>query len=452
VPAPVVTGTGTGYLLRDRHSSVTALVDANGTVTNAYQYGDYGTPALPDGQLRTQPAPNSAPGGRANPFQYTGAAPASSMTDATTGLPLLPARSYDPAQGRFTSRDTANVFNHYQGFSTNPIVLVDLTGHFSLQDLLIDIGTLIVFAVAAYATGGAALAAAPAIVGAEAGAAVTASTIATTVAAAVTAIASATGAVASAVKAADDIDDAVSGKHFLSNDQRSALGMVQLAAGVVATVTGLAAGASAAGAAAEGAESATQDAADFLADPNDETDPINKRNALVEGEQDDIYLYLGPGESIPEDPLLSNVGDSPVTMSSISKQPIDGVLDGVSGRAAEPQPVTPSADRQIPIQSTVLRSVTGSRDLTATDSAVIGSDRGLTTALKTGQAAQRSLSGSLGAAVARATGTSPTLTAMNGNWGAEAASNAMLNRGASDLIDAMLTRDDNYTFMQFPPQ
>ena len=46
----------------------------------------------------------------------------------------------------------------------------------------------------------------------------------TTVAEAVTAVASATGAVASAVKAADDIDDAVSGKHFLTNDQRSALG------------------------------------------------------------------------------------------------------------------------------------------------------------------------------------------------------------------------------------
>jgi hypothetical protein len=28
----------------------------------------------------------------------------------------------------------------------------------------------------------------------------------------------------------------------------------------------------------------------------------------------------------------------------------------------------------------------------------------------------------------------------------------MLNRGESDSIDAMLNRDDNYTFMQFPPQ
>jgi hypothetical protein len=257
------------------------------------------------------------------------------MTDATTGLLLLPARSYDPAQGRFTSRDNANVFNHYQGFSTNPIVLVDLTGHFSLQDLLIDIGTAIVFAVVAVATGGAALAALPGIVGAEA--AVTASTI---VATAGSAIASATGAVALAVKAADDIDDAVSGKHFLSNDQRSALGTAQLAAGAVATVAGLVAvGASAAGAIAE-------DAADFLRDPDDETDVTNaasKRNALVEGEQDDINLYLRPGEKIAQDPLLSNVEASTVTPSYVSndaRSSIDSMLDGVSGRAAEPRPVT----------------------------------------------------------------------------------------------------------------
>jgi RHS repeat-associated protein len=445
-PAPVVTGAGTGYLLRDRHSSVTALVDANGTVTNAYQYGDYGTPAQPDGQLRTQPAPNLAPGGRANPFQYTGAAPASSMTDATTGLLLLPARSYDPAQGRFTSRDTANVFNHYQGFSTNPIVLVDLTGHFSLADLLIDIGTAIVFGVAAVLTGGAALAAAPAIVGAEA-AAVTTSAIVTTVATAVTAIASATGAVASAVKAADDIDDAVSGKHFLSTDQRSALGMVQMAAGVVATVTGIVAAVGAAGAVAE---DAAQDAADFLRDPDEPDVPnaASKRYALVEGEEPD-YTYLRPGEEIPPDPALSNE-TSDVTVSYVSKDApssIDSVVDGVSGRTAEPPPVTPSASRPIPIQRPVLRTWLGSRDLTATDSAVITSDRGLTASLNTDEEAFQSRIASL---VPRATGTSPTLDATNGNWGVEAARTGMLNRGESNSIDAMLNRDDNYTFMRFP--
>ena len=71
------------------------------------------------------------------------------------------------------------MFNKYQAFSTNPIINVDLTGHFSLEDLLVDIGTFIVFAVAAIATAGAALAAA--IIGAEVGV-VTASTVVTTVA------------------------------------------------------------------------------------------------------------------------------------------------------------------------------------------------------------------------------------------------------------------------------
>jgi hypothetical protein len=353
------------------------------------------------------------------------------MTDATTGLLLLPARSYDPAQGRFTSRDTANVFNHYQGFSTNPIVLVDLTGHFSLEDLLIDIGTAIVFAIAAVVTGGAALAA-------EAG-------IVAIVATAATAIASATGAVASAVKVADDVDDAVSGKHFLSKDQRSALGMVQAAAGIVATVTGIGAVVGAAGAVAE---DAAQDTAAFLADP-DEPDPINvasKRHALVEGEQD-IMLY--PGETIPQDPLLSNVEASAVPNDARSAS--DSVLDGFSGRAAEPRPVTPSASRSIPIQRNVLRTWLGSRDLTATDSSVITNDRGLTAALNTDEAARQSLVGSLRADVAPSTGTSPTLTAMSGNWDAEAASNAMLNRGEADAIATLLNRDDNFTFMMFPP-
>jgi hypothetical protein len=114
--------------------------------------------------------------------------------------------------------------------------------------------------------------------------------------------------------------------------------------------------------------------------------------------------------------------------------------------------VTPSASRSIPIQRNVLRTWLGSRDLNATDSAVITGDRGLTAALNTNEAARQSLVGSLGADVAPSTGTSPTLTAMNGNWDAEAASNAMLNRGESNSIDAMLNRDDNYTFMRFPPR
>ena len=48
--APITTGAGVGYLLRDRHTSVTALVDSAGTVTNTYAYSDYGSPALLDGR------------------------------------------------------------------------------------------------------------------------------------------------------------------------------------------------------------------------------------------------------------------------------------------------------------------------------------------------------------------------------------------------------------------
>jgi len=462
-PAPVTTGTGTGYLLRDRHSSVTALIDTTAAVTNTYHYSDYGAPTQPNGQ----PAPSTtpAPGGRANPFQYTGATPTSSLTDPTTGQLLLPARSYDPTQGRFTSRDTANVFNHYQAFSTNPITLLDTTGHFSLADLLIDIGTAIAFIVAAVATGGAALTALPAVIGAEVGT-VTASTIAFTVATAVGAVASATGAVASTVKAADDIDNAVSGKHFLTNDQRTALGTVQIAAGAVAAVSGLATlGATAAGAGADIAETATQDAATFLRDPIDETDPANvdpRRLTLVAGEESDVLNPAGlkPGQTIHDYMSETSSGESPRVMSSLTEttgnsaaSTTDSIVDGPSGPVAQPEPVTPSASRPIPIRQNFLRATVGTRNLNATDSAVIGDDPGLTSSLRAISAnedsEEESISGSFAHNAASSTGTSPVLTATNGNWDAEA--NNFTNGDYTNSITAMLNRDDNWTFAMFPP-
>ena len=63
---PGLAGAGTGYLLRDRHSSVTALVDATGAVTDTYAYGDYGTAASPSGQP-PGPQPALDAGGRTNP-------------------------------------------------------------------------------------------------------------------------------------------------------------------------------------------------------------------------------------------------------------------------------------------------------------------------------------------------------------------------------------------------
>ena len=255
-PAPVAVGAGTGYVLRDRHSSVTALVDASSAVVNTYAYGDYGTATGPDGQ----PAPTAAAGlgGRANPFQWTGASPISSMADTATGLLLLPARNYDPAQGRFTSRDSANVFNRYQGFATNPIGTVDPTGHFPGSDILLDVGLFIVFAVAAVLPPAPPCRRSPGLPGAAR-----------------------TGRhrhghrAVGAVAAPSRCRRVGSqggrrhrrrrrGKHFLSAKTRGALGTVQLVAGVVAVVGGF----SAVGAASVGAlaESPVQDVGEFLGD------------------------------------------------------------------------------------------------------------------------------------------------------------------------------------------
>ncbi len=407
-PAPVSTGTGTGYLLRDRHSSVTALVDATGAVTDTYAYGDYGTAASPSGQALPGPRPALDAGGRTNPFRYTGASVLSSMSDATTGLLLLPARSYDPIQGRFTSRDTANVFNHYQAFSTNPVINSDPTGHLSLRDLLLDIGMAIVFAVATIATGGAAATALPAVIGLEAGA-VTASTVAFTVASAVGAVASATGLVASAVKVADDVDDAVTGKHFLSKSGRQAISTVQTVAGAVAGAAGLVtAGATALGAGVDIAESATQDAQAFLADPADETassadagtDPA-KRLAVVEGESGS----LGVGK----------VAD------------VDSIADGPTGGGSRAEAVSPSASRSLPPQNTVLGDVTGSTDLGNTDAAILRGDHGLSTSLEANEASEGSWEGHSSLSNSKPTGDTEaqgianpyTHSAVDGDWDME---------------------------------
>ena len=62
----MTTGSGVGYYLRDRHASVTALVDTSGAVTNAYAYTDYGAAALLDGRPGTLigSAPGTGPGRR----------------------------------------------------------------------------------------------------------------------------------------------------------------------------------------------------------------------------------------------------------------------------------------------------------------------------------------------------------------------------------------------------
>jgi RHS repeat-associated protein len=386
--APVTVGAGTGYVLRDRHSSVTALVDASTAVTNTYSYGDYGTAMGPDG--RALPPSGPGLGGRTNPFQWTGASPISSMTDAVTGLLLLPARSYDPAQGRFTSRDSANLFNRYQGFATNPIVTLDPSGHFPGSDILLDVGLFIVFAIAAVVTAGAAL---PALAGVAAGVATT-SAIVTAVGAAVTTVAAITGAVVSGVKAADDIDAAVSGKHFLSAEARSALGTVQLVAGVVGALAGVGAAFAEGAATAEAAEAA--ESADAWVDP--------RRFAVVEGESDGDASFGPPDWSIqsvgdiPPDPELGNVppsstssgdsGEVPSSFEDNARSSVDSVVDGATGGPADQAPQLPKASDPIPIGQNAMRGVTGSNEMTTSDRVVLNADRGLSSSVEADDAAE----------------------------------------------------------------
>jgi hypothetical protein len=125
----------------------------------------------------------------------------------------------------------------------------------------------------------------------------------------------------------------------------------------------------------------------------------------------------------------------------------DSVVEGLSGRAAQPRPVTPSASRPIPIPNNGLRTVLGSGELNATDAAFINSDRGLSAALNANDAADEAFSGSFSADVARSSATPPVLTAMNGNW-SEEADEFGLGRYTNSIFGNLNT-DDRATFMQY---
>ena len=270
--APVTSGAGVGYFLRDRHSSVTALVDSTGAVTDTYAYGDYGAPALLSGRPGSVvgTTPGTTPG-TVNPLQYSGASLKAMYTDAALGTMMTPARFYDPSQGGRTARDAANLHNRYVGFDANPIMKADPTGQSAVGDFFLDALYVIVFAVAVYVTGGAAAAAAPAIFGAEAATAATAAAVTTFTAQAVATTANLVGLAANATRFADDVDNATSGAHFLTDSVRSDLNSVATVAGSVAGVAGMfAAGAETATAAAEDATGAAAKAAPDV-EPVDES-------------------------------------------------------------------------------------------------------------------------------------------------------------------------------------
>ena len=105
------------YYLHDGQGSVRNLTDADGNVTDRYEYATFGK--LLDHQGTT-----------VNPYLYVG-----QQLDVMVGLYSLRARYYSPADGRFLSRDTADISmanpfeaNRYVYVANNPINAFDPMG------------------------------------------------------------------------------------------------------------------------------------------------------------------------------------------------------------------------------------------------------------------------------------------------------------------------------------
>ena len=104
------------WFVTDVLGSVVAEIDESGAVTRSYEYGDFG-----------QLPPHDA---GALPVSFAGY-----TLDAESGLYYVRSRYFEPATGRFTTRDSAGVWedgrnrgNAYAYAGNNPATFVDPTG------------------------------------------------------------------------------------------------------------------------------------------------------------------------------------------------------------------------------------------------------------------------------------------------------------------------------------
>jgi RHS repeat-associated protein len=119
---------GTSTYLHDGQGSVRALADGDGAITDRYAYTGFGELLAHQGATE-------------NAYLYTG-----QRFDELTGLYQLRARTYDPAQGRFLSRDpyqgnatTPAELNRYVYAANNPVNLTDPTGQSPLAEYVYNI-------------------------------------------------------------------------------------------------------------------------------------------------------------------------------------------------------------------------------------------------------------------------------------------------------------------------
>jgi RHS repeat-associated protein len=114
----------TSYYLTDGLGSTRALTDGAGAVTDTYSYDVYGA-------VRAQTGTTN------NDYRFTGE---QADDNANRGLYYLRARHYDPALGRFLSKDAFTRLNRYAYAGSNPSSRVDPRGYcewtWSIRDKL----------------------------------------------------------------------------------------------------------------------------------------------------------------------------------------------------------------------------------------------------------------------------------------------------------------------------